>query len=177
MTAIEDKMLSDPAQMERCRERLASKTSHNPETGCLEWTTKTLAHGGYGKMSVGRAGQIRAHRAAWIFATGKKIPAGLYVCHKCDNPKCCNPDHLFLGTPRQNMADKESKGRGTKPPHSYGEKHHATKLTQAQVEKIHASSETLDRLAAEYGVSSKTIWRIKKGKTWEKLKSIRKPSN
>lgn len=164
---IEKYMLASPARIKSVSERLAKKTKLNPETGCIEWTAKARANGGYGTLCVGRAGQIRAHRAAWVLKNGP-IPSGLYVCHSCDNPLCCNVSHLFLGTPKQNMADKEAKGRGTKPPVHFGEKHHNTKITAAQMQEIRISPDTLHEIAARYGVSSKTVWRIKKGLTWRK---------
>jgi hypothetical protein len=161
---IEQYMLADQERTAGVATRLSQKTAMNPATGCLEWQAKARANGGYGTLCVGRRGQIRAHRAAWVLANGP-IPPGLYVCHRCDNPLCCNVDHLFLGTPAENMADKERKGRGTKPPLARGEKHHNATLTDAQVAEVFAAVGTLDALAARYGVSSKTIWRIKKRKT------------
>lgn len=85
-------------------ERLASRVVVNPETGCHVWSS-TLSTGGYGRVLVS------AHRLAWELAHGP-IPGGLLVLHKCDNPPCCNPEHLFLGTIADNMADKIRKGRG-----------------------------------------------------------------
>ncbi len=82
--------------------------------GCWTWTGATSA--GYGRIREGRAGTryIGAHRVSWELANGP-IPDGLFVCHKCDNPPCVRPDHLFLGTAADNVADMIAKGRGRKP--------------------------------------------------------------
>ena len=76
--------------------------------GCMEWTGATDPKG-YGHGTV-NGGHFAAHRRAWELANGP-IPNGLHVCHHCDNPPCCNPEHLFLGTMKDNMMDMVSKGR------------------------------------------------------------------
>lgn len=162
---IEDYMLSDSVRVESVVRRLASKTKRNEENGCIEWVAKSVANGGYGTLCVGRMGHIRAHRAAWVIVNGL-IPDGMYVCHRCDNPKCVNVDHLFLGTPKDNMDDKERKGRGVAPPLIRGEKHRNSKLTEGDVISIRSSDKTLDVLASKFNVSIKTIWRIKKRISW-----------
>ena len=76
---------------------------------CWPWVGKAKANGGYGLLSVdGKA--CRAHRLAWELANGP-IPAGLFCCHKCDNPACCNPSHIFLGTAADNLRDMREKSR------------------------------------------------------------------
>ena len=156
--------LADPAKRESAQRRLASFLRPNIETGCIEWTGKATAHGGYGAMTAGRGYKIRAHRLAWALRHGP-IPSGKIVCHKCDNPKCCNVLHLFLGTKADNMDDKMRKGRGSAPPMHLGEKHPKATIPDADFPAIKASKETLHVLAARYGVSTMTIWRIRKGKT------------
>jgi hypothetical protein len=88
--------------------------------GCWLWTA-SLGSTGYGQICVrdekGQYRQTKAHRVSWILTNGP-IPGGLQVLHKCDNPPCVNPDHLFLGTAIDNMRDMAAKGRhvGTRKP-------------------------------------------------------------
>jgi len=163
--AAENLMLSNHAYMKSVARRLAMRTVKNNRTGCIEWMNGATAKGGYGRLAVNRGRWVRAHRAAWVLLHGA-IPLGMCVCHTCDNPRCCNVDHLFLGTPADNNRDMMRKLRGKSPPVHYGERHHNTTLTAAQVLTIKTEKHTLDRLAQKYGVSAKTIWRIKKGLTW-----------
>lgn len=79
-------------------------------SGCWEWSGPK-SRGGYGIVGVRVCGAGRsAHRVVWVLMRGE-IPPGVFVCHHCDNPPCCNPDHLFLGTNRENILDASSKGR------------------------------------------------------------------
>lgn len=80
------------------------------DSGCIEWTLSTV--GGRGRLSINGKREY-AHRALWEAVVGR-IPAGLLLCHGCDNPLCVNPAHMFVGTHEQNMADMVHKGRSTK---------------------------------------------------------------
>jgi hypothetical protein len=84
-----------------------------PNSGCWLWLGAT-SPSGYGNIYA-FGSSLRAHRASWVIFRGA-IPAGMHVLHKCDTPSCVNPDHLFLGSHADNMADKVRKGRGVPPP-------------------------------------------------------------
>jgi len=91
-------------------------------------------------------------------------PIGKYICHKCDNPKCVNPHHLFLGTAQDNNRDKSAKGRALK-----GEKHGMAKLTTKIVREIRealASGRSQSAIARLYGIDKSTVSNINRGKYW-----------
>ena len=138
------------------------------ESGCIEWTKAKTPHG-YGRIGRGARGQGWAftHRAAWELARGE-IPSGMFVCHRCDNPPCCNPSHLRLGTQRENLADMREKSRGVTT-HFTGERNPAAKLTWAQVGSIrerHSAGESARSLAREYGINHKTALQIVNRLIW-----------
>ena len=136
---------------------------------CWVWTAATT-NGGYGVIrDTGRNGKIiRAHRLSWELHNGP-IPAGIEVCHRCDNPPCVNPAHLFLGTHQDNVTDTVNKGRasGGGP---RGSLHHQAKLTEAQVLDIRAvyaaGTVSQRQLAREYGVDRGTIRFIVRREHW-----------
>lgn len=120
---------------------------------------------GYGSASLYRQGSIGAHRLSWLIHFGE-IPPEMHVCHRCDNPPCVNPRHLFLGTNLDNRRDSIAKGRFRV---GRGERHRSAKLTEAQVREIRQRRELGDRqeaLAAEFGVSGCAISNIHRRKTW-----------
>lgn len=136
---------------------------------CWEWTGARNKKG-YGHL--GSNGKIRsAHRVAWELAHGP-IPAGLHVLHRCDNPPCTNPAHLFLGTHAENMADKVAKGRQSRP---QGEAHGMAVLTNETAAEIWGRLALGERgvdLAREFGVSPDAISHIRHGRKWAHLGQV-----
>jgi hypothetical protein len=95
-------------------------------SACWPWTgARKNGWGGYGLIMAGAkgAGVLRAHRVAWVLANERAIPEGMVVLHTCDNPVCCNPTHLRLGTQSDNSLDMHAKGRAVAPPRLYGSDH------------------------------------------------------
>ena len=137
----------------------------NDKTGCWEWA-KTKNRQGYGEVWISKSGEQKkwpAHRASWTVFRGP-IPDGMFVCHKCDNPPCINPDHLFIGTQADNVADSTRKKR-----RAYGTRNVNAKLSRDAVEKIRSDTRSQRKIAKDYGVSQVQICNIKNGKVWVKL--------
>jgi HNH endonuclease len=138
--------------------------------GCHIWI-QSVDRWGYG-AAYWEGKRWIAHRLSWTAHNGP-IPAGLLVLHRCDNPNCINPDHLWLGTNDDNMADMKAKGRarngvmaGTYKPkkgHRFSMPQRR-KLSWEQVQEIRDSKRTYEQLGRQFGVSDATIWRVKKGK-------------
>jgi hypothetical protein len=139
--------------MKTIRERLMAKVSVKSEKECWNWNGCRLKKG-YGQMWDGERLKL-AHRVSYEVYIGP-IEGGMFVCHRCDNPVCVNPAHLFLGTNAENMADKVSKGRQSR------------KLKDADVAAIRsASGVTQQELAKQFNVGQDQISRIRSGKRWK----------
>lgn len=129
---------------------------------CWEWLA-AVTKDGYGSFK-----SKLAHRVAWELEKGE-IPDGMLVCHTCDNPPCCNPSHLFLGTQRNNMDDMVQKGRS---PNNSGSKNPKAKFIEQDIldiYRLHNSGMSAYRIAKNYSVSESNIHSIVKGKTWKYL--------
>lgn len=126
-------------------------------TPCVE-TIASLDTHGYGQVKVNGKSWLH-HRLEWTRKNGP-IPEGLCVLHKCDNRKCIRVSHLFLGTKRDNAIDMYRKGRG---PNNKGTANGRAKLTTRQVTAIRKAEATYKELAAKFGVSVSTIWRVRAG--------------
>lgn len=142
----------------------------NKTNTCWLWTGYTI-NTGYGSMRVNSKPTL-AHRLSYSLFRGDLDPS-ILVLHKCDNRRCVNPKHLFLGTHLDNALDREKKGRGNQ---RKGEEARSTKLTKKQVEEIIKKyvpgknsvdrGYSMYRLAKEYGVSQMSIWGIIHKTTW-----------
>ena len=130
--------------------------------GCWDWKG-CIHHKGYAPMNFYDNKQKNAHIVSWILHRGK-IPDGLFVLHKCDNRKCTNPDHLYLGTQRDNVRDREERSLSIK-----GEKNPKAKLSTQDIPKIIQGLKegfSQSKIARYFGVTQTTISRIKTGIGW-----------
>jgi hypothetical protein len=155
--------------------RMITHRSISP-SGCWVWTGATN-DGGYGIVKVGgRAGWVeRTHRIAFAVYRGP-VEAGVRILHRCDNPPCFNPAHLFAGTALDNTVDMHAKGRWKKPSPARGERSGTAKLTEAlaalAVERL-LRGDTRASIARDFGVSISTISKIATGKNWRHLSAGR----
>lgn len=140
-------------------DRLKLNSELNTKTGCVEWIGPKN-NKGYGKIGE-KWKTVGAHRVALELYTGQKIPKGMFVLHKCDNPACINPKHLEIGTPADNSRDMVKKRR-----HMFGVKHYRAILNDSQVRDIREDNRTQMIIAANYGVHQTLISLIKRRKLW-----------
>lgn len=157
--------------LEQIDERLAvvflSKVNKKAPNGCWEWTGHRVPKG-YGRMFLDRK-QFAVHRWSYEHFVAP-IPKGLFVCHRCDNPPCCNPAHLFVGTAGDNKRDAIGKYR-----HARREKHGRSKLSEADILEItrlyvprtYSGPGSSRELAKRFGVDITTISRAATGRLWK----------
>ena len=144
--------------------RFTRKVSKHPRaSGCWHWTG-SLTSLGYGQMRF-RGRLTMAHRIAWLLGHDE-IPPGMCVCHKCDNRRCVNPEHLWLGTMLDNQHDMSAKGRCNP---RRGENHPHRKLTVDQVRgmrQLRSEGATFAQLGIRYGISAVNAQNVVNRKTW-----------
>lgn len=157
-------------------DRVMARIEAVTESGCWIFMG-ALNEAGYGIVGLGRKGSPndRAHRITYRHFVGE-IADGLFVCHRCDVPSCCNPDHLFLGTPKENSHDMMRKGRGSKPPrnlHDRGSYRYNAKLTEDMVRTLRRRFDCGEtgyaiwkELNALYGMHQAPVYRMLNRKTW-----------
>ena len=149
-----------------------SKLSSPDERGCMNWMGCDNGNG-YGVISAGEDHKPRnmiSSRFAWVAEFGP-IPDGMLVCHHCDNRKCCNPAHLFLGKHKENNNDSKSKGRNQR-----GIRHWNARLSEEQIMTIRSMKfkhGDKKRVAAQYGINPDTLTRILSGAGWSHLSLLK----
>lgn len=141
--------------------RLEANSIPEPNSGCRLWVGQYNVNG-YGRISV-RGKKTGAHRAAYEVAHGA-IPTGKDVCHKCDVRGCVNPDHLWLGSRADNLADMRAKGRQNR-----GERNAHAKLTADAVMNIRKDHRSAAKVAKDHGVSVHQVHHIRTGRSWRHL--------
>jgi len=154
-------------EMPTVEKRFWSKVDRRGPDECWPWIGGTRVRQ-YGMFCVNGGKQL-AHRFAWTLVCGE-IPDGLAACHKCDNPTCCNPSHLFLGSQSDNVDDCIGKGRWGHVFH--GEKNGRARLTAELVRLIRSrrqQGETCKALAVPFGVSPQNVHRIITNQTWRNV--------
>lgn len=142
--------------------RLNNNYTPEPYSGCWIWTGNVRK--GYGYFKV-KGKQVAAHRLSWTLHRGA-IPNELWVLHHCDTPACVNPDHLFLGTVQDNVADCVRKNRLIP---IQGENNPIHKLSESDVLKIRSDKRSDTLIASQFGVSRRLIWAIKRRLHWKHI--------
>lgn len=164
---------------------ITDRVEYDTAGGCWLWPAATSSNGYGAAYDPYTSRQVSAHRLSWKLAHGSYPQKGMFVCHKCDVKACCNPAHLFVGTPRQNTADMMAKGRRVAPvvinrprgdnhpsrmrPECLvrGGSHHQAKLTESDVVAIRSSSDKGVDLSRRYGVSSAIISAVRLRRIWK----------
>ena len=168
MKAAKCLMIEDESFPSTAKNRFYSKVRlPSREDGCMEWAGSLINKDGYGGFHAINGKYMSTHRYSYILHHGE-IPKNICVLHKCDNPICVRPDHLFLGTQVENIIDRISKGRTAK-----GVSKIASKLDDEKVREIRNLIEKglpLIDIAKTFNVSDTTVYNIKINKIWKHVK-------
>lgn len=147
-----------PRKMTSLADRLEWSSIPEPNSGCTLWFGPVTGRG-YGHFKWQKR-DLLAHRAAYEVVHGP-IPAGLFVCHRCDMPACINIAHLFLGTHEDNMADRDAKGR-----QAHGATHPASQIDLPLALAIYSAAGYQRDIARQFGTNQTTVWQIKNRNHW-----------
>lgn len=163
------------AYVEKVRQKFEDKFMPEPNSGCWLWLSSNggEGHRGYGRVYFRRK-QWLAHRVSWTLYRGE-IPDNLYILHKCDMPRCVNPDHLFVGTLSDNSQDMVRKGRVHKNQIG-GDKHPCTIIPDADIPFVLSDPRSAGQIAKLYGVDRTTIQCIRRGRSRRKGARAKRPA-
>lgn len=152
--------MDEQKKQERELENFWNKINKLSNDECWVWKGANAGKKGkdfnYGTFTIWRNGKkktVKSHRYMWELINCKEIPAGMWICHKCDHPPCCNPNHLFLGTPKDNARDRDLKER------------RPTKLSWEKARSIRTEC-NLQEIADKYGISPATVYEIIANHRW-----------
>jgi len=163
-----DRWLRNRTEEERYRPTTQERWESKFERGAPEecWLWRGGLSKGYGSFHVSsKRGRVKAHAYAVELATGVRCPRGQGALHRCDNPPCVNPNHIYYGTQKQNSADMVERSR-----HPVGERRPNSRMTADQVVNIRerfAAGETFTQLKKEFGISSGRLSNIVNGHAWK----------
>lgn len=151
-------------------ERLWPMVQKGSKTKCWPFSGPDRAPKGYGIITLSSKPRVRwlTHRLAWVVTFGP-IESGLIICHDCDNPICCNPSHLFIGTHKDNAQDREKKGRGNQPK---GERHRCARLKERDVLAIRTLASqgfNYPTLAKMFSIEKSHVGGIVRRKKWKHI--------
>lgn len=143
----------------RALARFMSKIDDSNGTGCWQWQG-SMYPSGYGQFFYGsiegRERNGKAHKAAWRLLVGE-IPDGFLVLHKCHNSRCCNPDHLYIGTHMENMKDRDDSGRTSRGEHRYNFKRDGD--LNAKIGELRAQGLKIEMICEQLGIGKSTYYR------------------
>lgn len=163
---LEQRLLSETENLEEDLKRFWEKVPKLHEHQCWEWKASTFS--GYGEFKILRR-RLKAHRVSYILHYERLIPEGMFVCHSCDNKKCVNPNHLWLGTNKDNQLDNVKKGRvGSRK----GEMCFTSKLTDSQVLEIRrlcSKGIKQYKIAKMFNIHPPQVSRIKNRYRWDHI--------
>jgi HNH endonuclease len=143
------------------RDRIEENIERITESGCWIWM-RAVDEDGYGRIKVKNSNR-GAHKRSYEEFVGP-VPDGIFVCHRCDIPSCVNPHHLFLGTNRENLEDRDRKGRQARR-----ESHGNSKLSNqlaSEIRKLRSEGASLKDLSREFGLRVATVCMVAKGRIW-----------
>jgi len=153
---------------DECSDKCKILNRHKKVNGCWEWQGK-LNNSGYGcytKRINKEKTEVRAHRRSYEIFKGE-IPEGMLVCHTCDNPSCCNPDHLWLGTPKENTQDCIKKGRFLNAKKRAVSAGKMTEETVIEIRRLHTEGMKSKDLEEKFNISQSNVSSIVNYKIWK----------